>query len=245
MKEMKLSKSLLFFGLPGAAIFLGFQFLLPAMLEAGAPMYWTVLINLWTPILLMVAYVLRQWRLSGNAFREFFWIGKLSKRDLLFVVLAFIIVQAGELALAGSREWLASLPGFAAPDYFPEIFSPNFDIVVPLETFMGIELQGNTFALWFWALWLIVNIGGEELLWRGYALPRMELHFGKWAWLVNGLLWNLVFHFFMRWSAIGLLPVSLLVPYLCQKKKSLWPGVIIHGLGNFALYVILIPSVFQ
>ena len=31
--------------------------------------------------------------------------------------------------------------------------------------------------------WLIVNIGCEEILWRGYALPLREKVFGKYAWI--------------------------------------------------------------
>jgi hypothetical protein len=38
------------------------------------------------------------------------------------------------------------------------------------------------------------------------------------------------------------LPVTLIVPYLSQRYKSLWPGVMIHGLGNMLLLVLMIPS---
>lgn len=38
---------------------------------------------------------------------------------------------------------------------------------------------------WILAVWLpfwVLNIFGEELLWRGVVLPRQETAFGKWAW---------------------------------------------------------------
>jgi membrane protease YdiL (CAAX protease family) len=91
----------------------------------------------------------------------------------------------------------------------------------------------------------LVNIFGEEIVWHGYALKRMELHFGKSAWLINGVLWNILVHFFIRWSYISLIPVSLIVPWICQKTNSFWPGVIIHGMGNVIVYFIIIPGVFS
>lgn len=158
-------------------------------------------------------------------------------------ILAFIVVQVGELALAPTREFLGSLPYMGAPESYPSMFKPDYTVNLPLRSFMGMSVKGNYTIPFFWAFWIIVNIGGEELLWRGYALPRMEKHFGKWAWLVNGLLWNLVVHSFMPWTWITLLPISLIVPFMCQRTRSIMPGIIIHGLGNLLVYAILIPSI--
>ncbi len=245
MRRMNWLRTVLFFGIPGMSTFLIFQFLLPSMLKQGIKMYWAVFISLWSPILLLTLVILFQWKKSGQRFNHFFWVKKLDGKELLLVLVALIIVQIGEFSLASTRGVLSTLPGFSVPEYFPNLFKPDFEVAIPLQSFMDIELKGNMFAIWFWAIWLVINVGCEELLWRGYALPRMELYFGKWAWLINGLMWNVVFHFFMRWSLISLLPVSLLVPYLCQKTRSLWPGVIIHGIGNAMFFAIIIPSVLQ
>jgi hypothetical protein len=34
----------------------------------------------------------------------------------------------------------------------------------------------------------VLNIVGEEFVWRGVVLPRQEVAFGGRAWLVNGVL---------------------------------------------------------
>jgi hypothetical protein len=45
---------------------------------------------------------------------------------------------------------------------------------------MGIPLQRAWWILVYYAVVMLVcNIGGEELWWRGYVLPRQELAFGK------------------------------------------------------------------
>lgn len=243
MKEMDLRKTLLFFGVPGIVIFIMFNWVYLLLIKFHLPVHWVTFICLWVPLLILLGIVLFDFKKSALDFKEYFWVKKLTKKQLLIVLGAFIIVQGGEAFLSFTRPILSSLPGFGVPEFFPDIFRIDTNFEIPLKTFLGINLPGNLYPLWFFALWLIVNIGCEEILWRGYALPRMEKYFGKWAWIVNGLLWNISIHFFMRWSFIALLPVSLVVPYLSQRYKSLWPGVIVHGLGNVLLYVVLIPSV--
>src|SRR5262245_47483043 len=45
--------------------------------------------------------------------------------------------------------------------------------------FMGFPWQGAWWVLIYYGVVMLVgNIGGEELWWRGYVLPRQELAFG-------------------------------------------------------------------
>ncbi len=238
-----MKKAMLFFGIPGISIFFMFSWVYEELIKRNLSIHWSVFLCLWGPVLIMVGFVFARFFMSRINFTDYFRIGKLHKRQILIVIGAFIVVQVLESLLSFSRPLLASLPGLHVPSYYPDLFRIDMEFKVPLDTFLGIRLKGNAFPIFFWLLWLITNIGGEELLWRGYALPRMEKYFGKYAWLINGLLWNICIHFFMRWSFITLIPVTLIVPYLCQKYKSIWPGVLIHGLGNLLVYAILIPSI--
>jgi membrane protease YdiL (CAAX protease family) len=224
MKMMTLKESLLFFGVPGIVMFFLFTWAYRILLKLGFAIYWSAYICLWSPLLVMISIIFIRYHMSNVSFKEYFLVSKLKKRQLLVILGAFIIVQALESLLGFTRPVLASLPGFHVPNYFPDIFKADMEFKIPLESFLGMKLSGNLFPILFWVLWLFTNIGCEEILWRGYALPRMEKYFGKWAWVVNGLLWNICIHFFMRWSFITLLPVTLIVPYLSQKYKSMWPG---------------------
>ncbi|MFP4323970.1 MAG: type II CAAX prenyl endopeptidase Rce1 family protein [Anaerolineales bacterium] len=66
-----------------------------------------------------------------------------------------------------------------------------------------------------YAVSLFGNIIGEELWWRGYILPIQERAFGKWAWLINGLLWIVVFHAFLMRFCGG-------------RTRLCWPRVCLH-----------------
>lgn len=245
VKSMNLTKSLVFFGFPGFFIYINFQFVYQFLMKLDVSEFWATFLCLWVPVILVIVLVIFLWKKSGERFNDYFWINILSLPEILLVLGAFVFVQIGELLLGPTRAYFSQMGFFQIPEVFPSLFSPHFEPVIPLETFMGMNTKENYIILVLWAVWLVVNILGEEFLWRGYALPRMEKHFGKYAWILNGLLWNIFIHFFMRYSFLAFLPVSLVVPYLSQKYKSWVPGVIIHGLGNALVYIILIPSVIR
>jgi membrane protease YdiL (CAAX protease family) len=170
-------------------------------------------------------------------------LSRLGPRGWVLIAVAFVIVQVGEISLSGTGAFFARLPLFSTPDVLPELFDPQLDIEAGLTTFFAVPVRGNWWLVVFWLGWLIVNVGGEELLWRGYALPLQERYFGKYAWLVNGLCWNLLIHAFMRWNFLTLMPISLVIPYLVQRTKNTWIGIYIHGFGNLLVLVILVPSI--
>lgn len=224
-------------------MFLAMDYILPILSKSFLGFPWAVLVSLWSPCIILLLIILLKWKGSGIEAKNYFWINKISKKTVIISILIFFLIQTLELLLHKSSQLLSSFPAFACPDHYPDIFKPNYDFNYPLVTFFGLEVKNNYSIIIFWITWVVINIGCEEMLWRGYALPRMEKIFGRWAWLINGLLWNFIIHLFFRWSYITLLPISLLLPYICQKTKSIWPGVIIHGIGNAILLLIIIPSV--
>lgn len=82
-------------------------------------------------------------------------------------------------------------------------------------------------GLWF-PYWLL-NIMGEEMLWRGVLLPLQERALGHYAWLLNALGW-LLFHLaFGGVLVLTLVPILLILPAVVQKRQNSWVGVVIHG----------------
>jgi len=242
---MNLYKTLLFFGTPGLLMYLGVSYLAPVFRQKGIPdiIGWPVII--WTPvivlfIIIMILFFKQSERVS---FKERFRFNPLSKKVLWITLIAFVVVQLLESLLAPTGAFLAQFAIFTPPMVIPDLFNPFYNFENGLSQLFGVTIKGNWWLVIFWIGWLIVNIGGEEILWRGYALPLQEKYFGKYAWLVNGLCWNILIHFFMRWNLIVLLPVSLLIPYLVQKYKNSWIGIIIHGTGNLLIFIILIPEI--
>lgn len=103
---------------------------------------------------------------------------------------------------------------------------------VPLHpSFMSMEPLTRQ-RYWILGVWLpfwVLNIMAEEILWRGVVLPRHEAAFGQWAWLVNGIGW-LLFHLPFGFTILlTLAPTTLILPYVVQRRRNSWTGVVIHA----------------
>jgi membrane protease YdiL (CAAX protease family) len=86
--------------------------------------------------------------------------------------------------------------------------------------------------LWILGLWLLnwpLNLLGEELVWRGVLLPRMEARLGARAWLWNGLLWGAFHLAFGLGNLIVLAPSLALVPYVAQRRRNTWLALLLHA----------------
>ena len=79
------------------------------------------------------------------------------------------------------------------------------------------------FALW--AVYWPFNILGEEFVWRGVILPRMEARFQTRAWCWNAALWTTFHVGFGAGNILVVGPALLLVPFLSQRRRSTWLGV--------------------
>lgn len=111
-----------------------------------------------------------------------------------------------------------------------------------MDTFMGFSLKGNWWIAPVYFSALLFNIFGEEFWWRGYIMPRQELVFGKWTWVVHGLLWAF-FHIFWKWNLIILLPLCLTHSYIIYKRKNTWIGIITHLTFNSIPLIALIVGI--
>ena len=147
----------------------------------------------------------------------------------------------------GGRVWLVVIPlivVFAAVGLIPELPSPDSR---DLSLFLGSE-SGQTFLSgnWSWfglmvMLWLFNTVLGEELLFRGFLLPRMNGAFGRGDWAANGILFA-AYHLHVPW----LIPVNLLdtfiVSYPTKRYRSAWIGIAVHSAQSlfFAIVVLLL-----
>lgn len=153
-------------------------------------------------------------------------VRSLNRTDLLlaFGGLAVVVVLTGIVVTA-----------------FSTIFSINLLSQDSYASFLRMEkLKPNEYWLFLaWLPYFFFNIVGEELLWRGYLLPRQALALGRYAWILNGLLWA-IFHVGIGWRiAIVLLPIEFIVPYVVQRRQNTWLGIIIHGLYNGSGFVMV------
>ena len=109
-----------------------------------------------------------------------------------------------------------------------ELLIGKFDHSPAFMTFEPLT-KGRYWLLLVWVPYWILNILGEEFLWRGVMLPRQEIAFGKYTWLIHGFGWGL-FHIAFGWQLlITLIPLIFIQSYIVQRTKNSWIGVIMHG----------------
>ena len=134
----------------------------------------------------------------------------------------------------GGRVWLVLIPlilAFAAEELVPMLpHAENRDLGAFLGTHAG---QNFMHGAWGWYGVLLVSflfntVLGEELLFRGVLLPRMNGVFGERDWLANGLLFA-AYHLHVPWVIPGTLLDTFIIAYPTKRYRSTWIGIAVHS----------------
>ena len=229
-------QSLLYFGVPSATITFCIYFLMQRFHESGMGDFINFYLTMVVPLALLLVAALVAYRLEGNqltwkALAERFRLRRMTRRDWLYVLGLFIAMAFFQVSLGFTAKWLIHFKLFAPPEFLIPAVDPRLNQQIVTDMFMGIPLKGQWWIAALYFVGLLFNIFGEEFWWRGYILPRQELFFGKWTWVIHGILWTL-FHVFWKWNLIILLPVCLSLSYVVYKQKNTWIGIITHMMFN-------------
>lgn len=179
--------------------------------------------------------------LTKNAFTQRYRLYKMSSNDWGWT-LAMIVVSIGFLtALSFTSTSLKSIPLFSPPSlYPPDLVDPTKNLTQGV--LFEMPLQGKWWLIIVYFIGWLLNVVGEEFWFRGWMLPRQEVAFGKYAWLVNGLMFNFQ-HLYMPWNLLAMLPGSLFISYAVQRQGKTWMSIIWHGLVNLSLLLFIIQGV--
>lgn len=112
--------------------------------------------------------------------------------------------------------------------FFAEPAGYSFDAIFESQEILK-RLEG---AWWFFALFVIFavfnSILGEEFLFRGVLLPKMEAVFGRWSWVANGVLFGF-YHVHQPWGILNSVLTGLLYTFPAHRYRSTWMSVILHS----------------
>ena len=149
----------------------------------------------------------------------------------------------------GGRLWLVLIPltvAFAAE----ELISGG--IPTPANRDMGTFLDshaGKAFlhGAWSWFALIVVlglfnTVLGEELLFRGFLLPRMNGAFGRRDWVANGILFA-GYHLHMPWAIPTALLDTFILAYPSKRYRSAWIGIAVHSAQSVVITAIVLSLV--
>jgi membrane protease YdiL (CAAX protease family) len=166
--------------------------------------------------------------LTFKVIREKLNLKPLSKKDLLWTLIGILTISVFSALIMKGLTKLSEL----YPDKISSSFSPPF-----LEFPVLDKSQYWIFLVWI--PFFFFNIFGEELLWRGFILPRQILTSDTINWTLNSFGW-LLFHIAFGWKLIVLLlPILIINPFIVQKTKNTWTGILIHGLINGSGFLLI------
>lgn len=150
---------------------------------------------------------------------------------LIPLILLYVFLELGLRTTLVSL-WTAIFPFFAEPE--------GYDFAVMFTPEMRGQLVGawGLFGLYL-ASSLFNDFLGEEFLFRGVLLPKMEGLFGKWDWVANGVLFSF-YHLHQPWGILATIPGDLVIAYSGKRFRSNWFPIMIHSVQNvFFLSLIL------
>lgn len=148
----------------------------------------------------------------------------------------------------GGRLWWLTVPLLIA--FAVESMLPTSD--VPADRDLALFLDspsGEAFfhGAWGWfavvlALVVFNTVLGEELLFRGYLLPRMSGGFGRGDWAANGVLFA-AYHLHTPWVIPWTLLDALILSYPSRRYRSALLGIIVHSAQSVVITAIILGLV--
>jgi uncharacterized protein len=150
----------------------------------------------------------------------------------------------------GGRLWLVVVPlivAFGAEEILGALPYPaGHDMGDFLSSHAGHVLLAGSWG-WFAILAALVvfnTVLGEELLFRGFLLPRMSGKFGRRDWLANGLLFA-VYHLHMPWVIPTALLDTFILAYPSRRYRSALIGIVVHSAQSVVLLGLVLSLVLE
>ncbi len=212
-------KSFAIFGIASIVLIVETQFVIPCLSKITGwetVILWFIVagLGIFLPLLITALLILKK---EGHRLNKQVWIErlrfkKMTGTDWLWCIGAMVVIGILSAAII-------------------EVLKVCVDEVSFQPPFMSFEplAKGRYWILLIWLPYWLLNIMGEEVLWRGVLLPRQEIVFGKFTWLYHGLFWG-VFHIGFGWQLlVTVIPILFIQSYVVQRRKNSWTGVVIHA----------------
>jgi hypothetical protein len=163
----------------------------------------------------------------------------------LIVLFVFVVGFGVSQLLQPTKQAIASV--LPPPDWFPAAKHPFKELNSLGDGYPGVVFKGNVLFLLLVLFEGTINIVGEDLYYRGALIPKLRGLFGKWAWLIGGILFALK-HSYVWWELasepgvigivgayifgpLGSLPVAMLIHFIPGVGLT-WSGLFLAVFGG-------------
>jgi membrane protease YdiL (CAAX protease family) len=191
---------------------------------------------IWQSVLVAILVFREQRSLSWSTIRQALWLRS---------------PRSPNSGRVGGRLWLVLIPLIVAYAAVVELIPVS--VAAPadrdLTLFLGSDAgQGFMSGNWLWYAVLLVmflfnTALGEELLFRGFLLPRMNGAFGRADWVANGVLFA-VYHLHVPWAIPqSLVAETFLVAYPSRRYRSALIGIAVHSAQTVVLAAVVLALV--
>jgi uncharacterized protein len=188
---------------------------------------------IWQFVLVVVLLRREQGTLRWSTTREALWLRS---------------PQSPRSGRVGGRIWLILVPLILLAAVFDGVPLVNGPSDRDFGTFIGSH-AGHVFlsGAWGWyavilALLLFNTVLGEELLFRGFLLPRMNRAFGRGDWFANGVLFAL-YHLHEPWAMPSAFLDTFIYAYPTKRYRSAWIGIAVHSASSVFLGIVILTLV--
>jgi uncharacterized protein len=189
----------------------------------------------WQFVLVLTLVAREQGTLRPSVLREALWLRA---------------PRAPRTGRRGGRLWLVVLPlivALAVEELVPGPAIPGGrDLAEFLDSGAGHTLLAGAWG-WFAilaALFVFNTVLGEELLFRGYLLPRMNGEFGRRDWMANGVLFA-VYHLHVPWVIPASLLDTFIVAYPSKRYRSALIGIAVHSAQSIVFLALVLSLVLK
>ena len=209
-------------------------------LTGSADLYRALFITLtaglvWQFVLVLILVAREQGTLRLSVLRDALWLRA---------------PRAPRTGRRGGRVWLVVVPlilAFGAEELVP---GPDMPAARDMITFLDSHL-GEAFLAGSWGWFAVVaamaifnTVLGEELLFRGYLLPRMNGVFGRRDWVANGVLFA-VYHLHMPWVIPAAVLDTFIISYPSKRYRSALIGIAVHSAQSVVLLALVLSLVLK
>lgn len=203
----------------------------------------------WQFLLVMLLLYQEAGNLRWSTIRQRLWLqtprsprtGTPRARLWWWLIPFVLLIAFFDLQLKGIIDhlWVSVLPFLPQPS--------RFDFSSALATPAARAQLAGAWGSWgiFVVSALFNTVLGEELLFRGFLLPRMAGVFGKRDWVMNGLLFGL-YHLHQPWGMLtSAIDGALCYALPSRRFRSAWFGIIVHSGQSIYLALLILLLVLR